>query len=65
MTDNERNVIEAMECYGGKFVRALAKCFSLANRDNFQRLRTAFPEYWDYYRVLARREKWKETERAK
>lgn len=49
MTEEEMNVVEAMERYGGAFVQGLSICFRRADRKNFDRLRKAFPHYWEQY----------------
>ena len=49
MNDEELFVIEAMEKYGGSFVKSLAQCFRHADQNNFYKLKSAFPEYWDEY----------------
>lgn len=49
MTENEMQVVEKMEQYGGSFVKALAQCFRTADHVNFVKLRLAFLEYWNQY----------------
>lgn len=49
MTDQEIEVVENMETYGGSFVKALAKCFWLADSINFNKLKETFSEYWKKY----------------
>ena len=49
MTDQECQVVDKMEKYGGSFVKALAAAFWRADRNNFDKLKNAFPEYWDEY----------------
>lgn len=49
MTDDEIKVVEAMETYGGSFVKALAECFRKADRPNFCKLKSMFDEYWTQY----------------
>jgi hypothetical protein len=53
MTEEEMKVVETMQEFGGSFVKALASCFYRADPLNFQRLRKAFPEYWNEYREKA------------
>lgn len=50
-------VIEAMETMGGGFVSRLAMAWMRADDDNHERLRSAFPEYWEQYAELARRDR--------
>jgi hypothetical protein len=42
-TDYE--IVQAMERFGGSFVRGLAGCWYRADDDNQTRLKAAFPEY--------------------
>jgi hypothetical protein len=47
--------IHMMEVQGGSFVRALAECYGRADPRNRQRLRDAFPEYFQLYEDRFRR----------
>lgn len=49
MNDHDYQVVQMMERYGGSFVQALAVAFQRADHFNFQRLKNAFPEYWNEY----------------
>jgi len=49
MNEEEFAVVENMACFGGSFVKALAECFHKADRENFEKLKTAFPNYWKQY----------------
>ena len=49
MNEEEYEVVEKMEHYGGSFVKSLANCFHYADRTNFDKLKNAFPEYWKEY----------------
>ncbi len=42
-----------MEKYGGNFVKALAECFRMADDNNFEKLQTAFPGYWEQYKKMS------------
>lgn len=55
VTEEEVAVVEAMEKYGGSFVKALAECFRCADPVNFQRLRATFPDYWSQYVLMVKR----------
>ena len=46
-------IIEAMESQGGGFVQSLAACFRKADHINFEKLKNAFPEYWERYKNLS------------
>lgn len=50
-------MIEAMEKYGGSFVKSLAACFSCADTTNYKKLLDAFPEYVRDYKKIATEEK--------
>lgn len=45
----DRYTIDAMKRYGGSFVKALAEAFERADHMNFEKLKSAFPEYWQQY----------------
>ena len=45
--------LDAMEKYGGSFVKALAKCYIRADSSNAQKLITAFSEIFERYRKTA------------
>jgi hypothetical protein len=49
MTSIEIGIIEAMRKRGGSFVKALAETYVLADPDNRERIKEAFPEYWMHY----------------
>lgn len=53
MTDEEIKVVEAMERYGGSFVKALAQCFWRADPINFEKLQATFIDYWLQYKKMA------------
>jgi len=54
MTDQEFEVVEAMFDYGGSFVQQLSICFHRADPFNFEKLKDAFPEYWEEYSEIAK-----------
>lgn len=53
MTDQDREVVEAMIQGGGSFVQQLGRCFLYADHTNFAKLRETFPEYWAQYAKVA------------
>ena len=53
MTEGDLKVVEMMEKFGGSFVKALAVAFLRSDHVNFQKLKEAFPEYWEEYERLA------------
>jgi len=53
MNDLDMKTIEAMEKYGGSFVVALAQAARRADRNNLERIKLAFPEYWKQYTEMA------------
>lgn len=54
-TDQDYKVVEAMKKYGGSFVKSLAECFVHADPVNINKLKGAFPEYWDQYSRMTER----------
>lgn len=46
-------IIEAMEKFGGGFVKALAVAWSKADSQNSAKIEAAFPEYIEQYRQMA------------
>ena len=54
MTEHDLHASEMMMRYGGSFVKALSVCIRKADDVNLEKLRAAFPEYFDkYYKVYA------------
>jgi len=49
MTEKEIETVDKMSKFGGSFVQALSEAFYHADDDNFQKLKDAFPEYWEKY----------------
>ncbi len=47
-------MIEAMEKYGGSFVKALAVCMVYADPNNYNKLCTAFYQYVSEYRKMVK-----------
>jgi len=45
----KQKVAENMMAYGGSFVRALARALSFADDINAEKIKNAFPDYWDKY----------------
>lgn len=50
--DADLNTIAAMQQWGGHFVRQLAELALRADYHNLQRLKAAWPEYWQRYEQL-------------
>lgn len=55
--DDRVAVANAMTRYGGGFVEALGKALMVADPDNAQRIKEAFPEYWERFAKLAKTDK--------
>lgn len=55
MSEQEYNTIETMEKYGGSFVKSLANCFRMADRNNFLKLKNAFSVYWEQYEQMSKK----------
>ena len=47
--DEEFTVQTNMRKYGGSFVQGLAAALSHSDRNNLERIKKAFPEYWEEY----------------
>ena len=54
MNDTDLAVVEAMEKYGGSFVKALAACAHRADPKNLAKLKLAFADYWFEYDEMAK-----------
>lgn len=50
MSEEEYRIVENMRTYGGSFVKALAECFTRADRQNFNKLKVTFMNYWQEYK---------------
>lgn len=50
---NDQKVIEAMQKWGGSFVRALAEAAIVADSDNLRRIKEAFADIWEKYTAFA------------
>lgn len=53
MNEEDYKIIEAMEKYGGSFVKALANAARHADNYNLGKIRQNWKEYWDTYREMA------------
>lgn len=60
MNEEEFEIVETMEKYGGSFVQALSMCFKKADSNNFQKLKRAFPDYWNEYEEMYYNQKTKQ-----
>lgn len=49
MNKRDSYTIEAMEKYGGSFVKALAECFRHADSHNRALIKTTWSQYWSQY----------------
>jgi len=52
-SEEDYKIVEAMEKYGGSFVKALSQCFYSADYINYKKLKDAFPNYWEQYKKIA------------
>ena len=57
MNEQEFEVVDEMNKYGGSFVKALAQCFYLADVNNFKKLKETFSEYWSQYEKSINKDK--------
>ena len=53
MYDVDREIVETMVRYGGSFVRHLGEACRFADSVNIERIKKAFPEYWEQYAMMA------------
>jgi pyruvate/2-oxoacid:ferredoxin oxidoreductase beta subunit len=53
MNEEDLKIVEAMETYGGSFVKALANAARHADHYNLGKIRQTWSEYWDTYREMA------------
>ncbi len=51
MTDQDMLTLDEMEKRGGSFVRAMAQACRHADASNLYRMKQAFPEYFEQYKV--------------
>ncbi len=56
-TEEDVRIIDAMIQRGGSFVRALGQAALRADDDNLARIKSTWPEYWEYYKYLAEKAK--------
>lgn len=54
MNDQDYRVVEAMEKYGGSFVKALAEAARRADSTNLAKIKATWPEYWQQYTEMAK-----------
>lgn len=50
---DEQHILEAMDRFGGSFASALAAAARAADIINYNKLRRAFPEYWERFAELS------------
>lgn len=53
MNDEDLKIVEAMERYGGSFVKALANAARQADHYNLGKIRATWKDYWETYREMA------------
>lgn len=63
-TVDDYDVAIAMTQYGGSFVQALGRAWQRADTVNGDKLKAAFPEYWDEYRELVQMRRRREGQTA-
>ena len=57
-TDHDYQILEAMQTYGGSFVKQLSVLCRLADETNFQKLKTTFANYWTEYESFLKKTPW-------
>lgn len=53
-TDHDVEIMETMRRCGGSFVKALGAAAMLADYENLERIKIAFPHLWREYAEIAR-----------
>jgi hypothetical protein len=51
--DEDLLIMDAMELFGGSFVKALANAARMADPINLAKIKATWPDYWDTYREMA------------
>lgn len=54
-------VAYCMQTWGGSFVKALSQCIVLADPDNLEKIKLAWPDYWAKYSARAEKIKGEEA----
>ena len=52
--DEKVDVQLAMRAHGGSFVKSLGEALTHADHINAQKIKNAFPEYWEEYKEMAK-----------
>jgi hypothetical protein len=53
---DDNATIEAMQRYGGSFVKALGQAAAHADIFNLKKIKCAFPEYWKEYEKMGEKD---------
>jgi len=53
MNEEDYKVVEAMEKYGGSFVKALAECARRADVHNLRKIKETWSDYWQQYKEMS------------
>ena len=56
MTSDDRFTLAAMRAYGGSFFQHLGLAALYADENNLAKLKAAFPEEWEKYEQMSKRE---------
>jgi hypothetical protein len=56
VNDEDWWTTQAMLVYGGSFVEALARAARLADHENLERIKAAFPDYWNEYEEFGKKQ---------
>jgi len=55
MTEEDYQVVEMMEKYGGGFVKVLAELARHADPVNLMKIKVTWPEYWQDYKKFIKK----------
>ena len=53
MNEEDYKIVEAMEKYGGSFVKNLARLCYSADQNNLRKIKETWSDYWNDYRKMA------------
>ena len=55
MNDRDNWTVDAMEKWGGSFVKQLASLARQADMNNLQKIKIAFSDYWEEYEEMGQK----------
>lgn len=55
MNEEDYEIVEMMQRYGGSFVKSLAETCHHADPINLMKIKTTWPQYWEEYKEIAKK----------